>query len=92
MALRSLLRFLHVTGLSATPLAGAVPAVAPWRVRSLPQGLTPAAVARLLGSSINAPAAATTPSWSCSCAWGCAPAKRLLWSSMTSTGAVESSW
>jgi len=50
MALRSLLRFLHVTGLSATPLAGAVPAVAPWRERSLPQGLSPAAVARLLGS------------------------------------------
>jgi len=45
MALRSLLRFLHVTGLSATPLAGAVPAVAPWR-----QGLSPPAVARLLGS------------------------------------------
>jgi integrase/recombinase XerD len=50
MALRSLLRFLHVTGLSATPLAGAVPAVAPWRERSLPQELSPAAVARLLGS------------------------------------------
>jgi integrase/recombinase XerD len=50
MALRSLLRFLHVTGLSATPLAGAVPAVAPWRERSLPEGLSPAAVARLLGS------------------------------------------
>jgi site-specific recombinase XerD len=50
MALRSLLRFLHVAGLSATPLAGAVPAVAPWRERSLPQGLSPAAVARLLGS------------------------------------------
>jgi site-specific recombinase XerD len=50
MALRSLLRFFHVTGLSATPLAGAVPAVAPWRERSLPQGLSPAAVARLLGS------------------------------------------
>jgi integrase/recombinase XerD len=50
MALRSLLRFLYVTGLSATPLAGAVPAVAPWRERSLPQELSPAAVARLLGS------------------------------------------
>ena len=50
MALRSLLRFLHVTGLSATPLAGAVPAVAPWRERALPQALSPAAVARLLGS------------------------------------------
>jgi integrase/recombinase XerD len=50
MALRSLLRFLFVAGLSATPLVGAVPAVAPWRERSLPQGLSPAAVARLLRS------------------------------------------
>ena len=50
MALRSLLRFLHVAGLSATPLVGAVPAVAPWRERSLPQRLSPAAVARLLRS------------------------------------------
>jgi integrase/recombinase XerD len=50
MALRSLLRFLYVAGLSATPLVGAVPAVAPWRERSLPQGLSPAAVARLLRS------------------------------------------
>ena len=47
MAVRSLLRFLYVAGLSATPLAGAVPAVAPWRERSLPRGLSPAAVARL---------------------------------------------
>src|SRR2546421_146661 len=46
MALRSLLRFLHVTGLSATPLAGAVPAVAPWRGRSPPPGLPPARGAR----------------------------------------------
>ena len=36
-ALRSLLRFLHVQGLTATPLVGAVPAVAPWRERPLPQ-------------------------------------------------------
>ena len=50
MALRSLLRVLHGTGLRATPLAGAVPAVAPWRERSLPQGLSPAAAARLPGS------------------------------------------
>lgn len=50
MALRSLLRFVHVEGLTATPLVGAVPAVAPWRPRSLPEGLTAAAVARLLRS------------------------------------------
>jgi site-specific recombinase XerD len=50
MALRSLLRYLHVAGLSATPLAGAVPAVAPWRERSVPQALAPSAVDRLLES------------------------------------------
>ncbi|MGH8991161.1 MAG: tyrosine-type recombinase/integrase [Acidimicrobiia bacterium] len=50
MALRSLLRFVHVEGLTATPLVGAVPAVAPWRQRSLPQGLSAGAVVRLLRS------------------------------------------
>jgi site-specific recombinase XerD len=50
MALRSLLRYLHVAGLSATPLVGAVPAVAPWRERSVPRALAPSAVARLLES------------------------------------------
>ncbi len=50
MALRSLLRYLHVAGLSATPLVGAVPAVAPWRERSVPRALAPAAVTRLLES------------------------------------------
>jgi site-specific recombinase XerD len=50
MALRSLLRYLHVAGLSASPLVGAVPAVAPWRERSVPRALTPSAVARLLES------------------------------------------
>jgi integrase/recombinase XerD len=50
MALRSLLGYLHVTGLSATPLVGAVPAVAPWRERTVPRALAPAAVARLLES------------------------------------------
>jgi len=50
MALRSLLRYLHVAALSATPLVGAVPAVAPWRERSVPRALAPSAVARLLDS------------------------------------------
>jgi site-specific recombinase XerD len=50
MALRSLLGYLHVAGLSATPLIGAVPAVAPWRERPVPQAVAPAAVARLLES------------------------------------------
>jgi site-specific recombinase XerD len=50
MALRALLGYLHVAGLSATPLVGAVPAVAPWRERSVPRALAPAAVTRLLES------------------------------------------
>lgn len=50
MALRSLLRYLHVEGLTATPLVGAVPAVAPWGPRRLPQGLSADAVDRLLRS------------------------------------------
>jgi integrase/recombinase XerD len=49
-ALRSLLRFLHVEGLTVTPLAGAVPAVAPWRERPLPRGLDAGGGARLLRS------------------------------------------
>ena len=50
MALRSLLGYLHVAGLTARPLVGAVPAVAPWRERSVPRAVAPAAVARLLES------------------------------------------
>jgi site-specific recombinase XerD len=50
MALRSLLGYLHVAGLSATPLVGAVPAVAPWRERAVPRALAPSAVAQLLES------------------------------------------
>jgi site-specific recombinase XerD len=38
-ALRSLLRFLHLEGVIAGPLTGAVPAVAGWRGGSLPRGL-----------------------------------------------------
>ncbi len=49
MALRSLLRFLHVDGVTARDLAGAVPAVASQR-RSLPRALDPRVVARLLAS------------------------------------------
>jgi integrase/recombinase XerD len=50
MALRSLLRYLYVEGLSATALVGAVPAVAPWRSASLPRALDRADLARLLAS------------------------------------------
>jgi integrase/recombinase XerD len=49
-ALRSLLRYLHLAGLTSTPLVWAVPSVADLRDRSLPRGLEPAAVRRLLAS------------------------------------------
>jgi integrase/recombinase XerD len=49
-AVRALLRFLHVAGHVPVPLAAAVPAVAGWRLASLPRGLDAAVVSRLLGS------------------------------------------
>ena len=49
-AMRALLRFLHVAGHVPVPLAGAVPAVAGWRLASLPCGLDAAVISRLLGS------------------------------------------
>ena len=49
-ALRSLLRYLHVAGLIEAPLVWAVPSVADLRDRTLPRGLEPAAVSRLLAS------------------------------------------
>jgi integrase len=49
-AVRALLRFLHVTGQVPVPLAGAVPAVAGWRLASLPRGLDAAVISRLLAS------------------------------------------
>ena len=49
-ALRSLLRYLHVAGVTATPLQWALPGVAGGRDRSLPRGLEPAVLARLLAS------------------------------------------
>lgn len=48
--LRSLLRFLHVTGRAPGPLAEAVPAVAGWRGGSLPRALPSIQVRRLLAS------------------------------------------
>ena len=47
-SLRAFLRFAHATGRTAVPLAGAVPAVASWRLASLPRGLSAAEVERLL--------------------------------------------
>lgn len=46
--LRSLLRFLHVSGRVPVALCPAVPAVAGWRGAALPQGLPPGQVRRLL--------------------------------------------
>src|SRR3990172_2873410 len=48
--LRSLLGFLHVDGVLAESLAGAVPSVAGWRLAGLPRGLDAAQVRRLLAS------------------------------------------
>ena len=48
--LRSLLVFLHVTGLVMVPLVDAVPGVAGWRFSALPRGLEREQVAALLAS------------------------------------------
>jgi len=49
-AVRSLLRYLHLAGLIDAPLVWAVPSVADLRDRTLPRGLEPAAVKKLLAS------------------------------------------
>lgn len=49
-AVRALLRFLHVAGWVPLSLAAAVPAVAGWRLASLPRALDAAVVQRLLDS------------------------------------------
>jgi integrase/recombinase XerD len=49
-ALRSLLRFAHVDGLTGQSLAGAVPRVAGWGLAGLPRALEPAQVAALLAT------------------------------------------
>lgn len=50
VAVRSLLRWLHLEGVIALPLEWAAPGVADLRDRSLPRGLEPAAVNALLAS------------------------------------------
>jgi site-specific recombinase XerD len=47
-SLRAFLRFAHAAGRTAVPLAGAVPAVASWRMTSLPRGMKAAEIGRLL--------------------------------------------
>ncbi|MFI1884389.1 site-specific integrase [Streptomyces jumonjinensis] len=49
-AVRSLLRYLHVDGRIPAPLTGAVPAVAGWRLDSLPRGLEPRQISALLAA------------------------------------------
>jgi integrase/recombinase XerD len=49
-ALRSFLRWLHLTGQLPGSLAGAVPSVAGWRLSNLPKGLEPGQLRRLLAS------------------------------------------
>jgi len=48
--LRSLLRYLHLTGWIDVPLASAVPAVAGWRLSGLPKALEPSQLESLLKS------------------------------------------
>jgi integrase/recombinase XerD len=50
VAVRSLLRFLHLEGLLPAPLAQAVPMPAQWRLASLPDPVGPDALAALLDS------------------------------------------
>jgi site-specific recombinase XerD len=47
-SLRAFLRFAHATGRTAVPLAGAVPAVASWRLSALPRGVKAAEIEMLL--------------------------------------------
>ena len=49
-SLRAFLRFAHATGRTTAPLAGAVPAVASWRLSALPRGLKAAEIEMLLAS------------------------------------------
>lgn len=49
-SLRSLLRWLYLTGQMSVSLAEAVPAVAGWRLSNLPKGLEPEELDRLLAS------------------------------------------
>ena len=49
-ALRSLLRFLHLRGVTVSPLAGAVPSAANWKLSGLPRHLTREDAARMVES------------------------------------------
>lgn len=88
-ALRALLRFLHVRGLTQGPLVGAVPAVAGWRLAGLPRGLTRDQVAALLASPDTTTRVGLRDGARCSRCWptsGCGARRspRSVWT--TSTG------
>jgi integrase/recombinase XerD len=53
-SLRAFLRFAHASGRTAVPLAGAVPAVASWRLAALPRGLQASEIERLLAGCARA--------------------------------------
>jgi hypothetical protein len=92
--LRSLLRFLHVTGRVPRPLAGAVPTEPRWRLASLPPGSTGLRSAPCWRHAIAAAnaASATTPSWSCCHGWDCGPSRPRASPWTTWTGAAAPSW
>ena len=48
--LRALLRFLYLDGQVTAPLAGAVPSAACWQLAALPRAVSPADLARIVGS------------------------------------------
>jgi hypothetical protein len=73
-SLRGFLRFAHASGRTGVPLAGAVPAVASWRLAALPRGMAAAEVERLLPVVIGTHPSAAAITRSCRC-WpgsGCA--------------------
>ena len=92
-ALRSLLRWLHLTGTVPVSLAAAVPSVAGWRLSGLPKGLEPGHCAGCWAPVIGAPrpVAGITRSCCCWCGWGCGPARWRAWAWTTSTGAAARS-
>jgi integrase/recombinase XerD len=90
-ALRSLLRYLHLAGVIEAPLVWAVPPIADLRDRTLPRGLEPAAVRRLLASCDLGDGWSVGATTRFCCCWrgsGCAPARSPGCSSTTSTGGL----
>ena len=88
-SLRAFLRFAHATGRTAVPLAGAVPAVASWRLSALPRGLSAGgdrAAAGRLRPGHGRPACVITRSCRCWPGSGCAAPRPPACGWTTSTG------